>query len=165
VSLLSWLCPLKLSLLHLDVSTIVPVLFLYSRLHAKYNDKDDDGGDDSDGWSDLDQNDDSDLDASDSDDNDSDDDSDEDEEAALQAELAKIRAEREAEKAMVDAEVSMAYRHEYFLTASALSNNILSVISFVGGRSGGSQDGGSCIDWQSLVGFRSGIWQAQETLE
>lgn len=75
------------------------------RLHAKYNDKDDDGGgDDDDGWSDLDQDDDSDLESSDSDDDDSDD---EDEEALLQAELAKIRAEREAEKLKADAEVSL----------------------------------------------------------
>jgi hypothetical protein len=76
-------------------------------VHAKYNDKDDDGGGDSDGWSDLDRSDESDLDASDSEVDDSDDDSGEDEEAALQAELAKIRAEREAEKAKAEAEVSL----------------------------------------------------------
>jgi len=81
-------------------------------LRAKYDDADDDCGDGDGGdgvWSDVedvvDQG--SDLDASDSDDDsgDSDDEDSEDEEAALQAELAKIRKERENVKAKVDAEV------------------------------------------------------------
>lgn len=65
-------------------------------IQSKYDDADASSGSDDDGWSDA-ENDD--LDASSSDEDDSDDDSDdEDEEAALQAELAKIRAEREAAK-------------------------------------------------------------------
>jgi protein CWC15 len=93
------------------------------KLKAKYDDKDDDGGgDDSDGWSDLDKDDDSDLDASDSDDDVSDDDS-EDEEAALQAELAKIRAEREAEKLKADAEAAKV--EEAKLEEAALIGNPL----------------------------------------
>jgi protein CWC15 len=81
------------------------------RVRAKYDDADDDDGGVSDdgGWSDLDNDgkaaladsDDSDLDDSDDDDSD-----DEDEEAALQAELAKIRSEREVTKAKEQAEVS-----------------------------------------------------------
>mmetsp|Transcript_12273 Transcript_12273/g.17731 ORF Transcript_12273/g.17731 Transcript_12273/m.17731 type:complete len:261 (+) Transcript_12273:32-814(+) len=84
------------------------------RIRKKYDDADDgDGGDDGGGeWSDLDDNsgagaeDESDLDESDSDLESSDDEDDEDEEAALQAELAKIRAEREAVKAKEDAEAA-----------------------------------------------------------
>jgi protein CWC15 len=78
-------------------------------LRDKYDDKDDDDrGEDQDGWSDVDRDnneDDSDLDASDSDDDDSDGD-DDDDEAALQAELAKIRAERELAKQKKEAEAA-----------------------------------------------------------
>ena len=84
------------------------------QLQSQYDDKDKDidEGKKSDGWSDVDDvgfvEQESDLDASDSeesdeDDSDDDDDDSEDEEAALQAELAKIRAEREAAKAKADA--------------------------------------------------------------
>lgn len=86
------------------------------QLKSKYDDEDaddgDGGGNDSDGWSDvdrgnLDADDDSDLDASDSDEDDDDSDSDdEDEEAALQAELTKIRAEREASKDKAESEAA-----------------------------------------------------------
>eukprot|EP00547_Thalassionema_nitzschioides_P017905 CAMPEP_0194242526 /NCGR_PEP_ID=MMETSP0158-20130606/8031_1 /TAXON_ID=33649 /ORGANISM="Thalassionema nitzschioides, Strain L26-B" /LENGTH=243 /DNA_ID=CAMNT_0038977633 /DNA_START=13 /DNA_END=744 /DNA_ORIENTATION=- len=63
------------------------------RIRSKYNDGDEKGNsEEDDGWSDLDD-DDSDLDESETDSDDDDDD-----EAALQAELAKIRAEREAAK-------------------------------------------------------------------
>jgi len=71
------------------------------KLKEKYDDSDvDDGGGDSDSSSDLDV--DSDLDA----DSDSDEEEDEDEEAALQAELAKIRAEREEAKRKVEEEAA-----------------------------------------------------------
>ena len=86
------------------------------QLKSKYDDEDadaddDDGGKDSDGWSDVDKDnlngsDDSDLDASDSDEDDDSDSDDEDEEAALQAELAKIRAERESAKHKLEAEAA-----------------------------------------------------------
>ena len=87
------------------------------KIRAKYDDEDDDGDSGRGGWSDLDddgggginlldrESDESDLDASEDDDGDLDSD-DEDEEAALQAELAKIRAERAAAKAREEAEVS-----------------------------------------------------------
>ena len=84
------------------------------QLKSKYDDEDadvDEGGNESDGWSDVDRDnlngsDASDLDASDSDEDDDSDSDDEDEEAALQAELAKIRAEREAAKHKVEAEAA-----------------------------------------------------------
>lgn len=70
------------------------------KIKKKYDDSDvDDGGGSSD--SDLDANDDSDLDDSDSDDDE------EDEEAALQAELAKIRAEREESKRKQEEKAAM----------------------------------------------------------
>lgn len=80
-------------------------------LKKKYDDEDadeDGGGNDSEGWSDVDPDnaDDSDLDASDSEEEDDSDSDDEDEEAALQAELAKIRAEREAARAKADEEAA-----------------------------------------------------------
>lgn len=68
-------------------------------IRKKYDDEDAGGGEDDSGggWSDVDEDDD--LDASDSEDGgSSDDDDDDDDEAALQAELAKIRAERDAKK-------------------------------------------------------------------
>jgi len=102
------------------------------KIRSKYDDEDEDGDDDSGGrWSDLDDDhaknlnsDESDLDASDLD---SDDDSDdEDEEAALQAELAKIKAERAAFKAREDAEAEaeeQAQLEEAALTGNPLLNS------------------------------------------
>lgn len=96
-------------------------------LKKKYDDEDDDrGGDDSDGWSDVDRDDgddDSDLDASDSD-SDDDSDDDDDDEAALQAELAKIRAEREAAKAKAEAEAA-AEEEEKMGEAAMIGNPLL----------------------------------------
>ncbi|VEU41098.1 unnamed protein product [Pseudo-nitzschia multistriata] len=94
-------------------------------IQAKYNDADalssDDDSGDGDGWSEADNDD---LDASSSDEDDSDDDSDdEDEEAALYAELAKIRAEREAAKQKEEAEE--AARNEEKLEEAALLGNPL----------------------------------------
>ena len=99
------------------------------QIRAKYDDEDDVGDDDEGGggrWNDMDDNNntetDSDLDASDEDDIDSDD---EDEEAALQAELAKIRAERAAAKEKEDAEAAaeeQAQMEEAALTGNPLLN-------------------------------------------
>jgi protein CWC15 len=102
-------------------------------IRARYDDDDEDDGGKGGGWSDLDdglggegqQSDQSDLDASDDDDSDLDSD-DEDEEAALQAELAKIRAERAAAKAREDAEaaeVEQAQMEEAALTGNPLLNS------------------------------------------
>eukprot|EP00584_Thalassiosira_punctigera_P000648 CAMPEP_0172529214 /NCGR_PEP_ID=MMETSP1067-20121228/3355_1 /TAXON_ID=265564 ORGANISM="Thalassiosira punctigera, Strain Tpunct2005C2" /NCGR_SAMPLE_ID=MMETSP1067 /ASSEMBLY_ACC=CAM_ASM_000444 /LENGTH=268 /DNA_ID=CAMNT_0013313229 /DNA_START=33 /DNA_END=839 /DNA_ORIENTATION=- len=101
------------------------------KIRAKYDDEDDGGDDDGGGrWSDLDddradnlKSDESDLDASDDSDLDSDD---EDEEAALQAELAKIRAERAAFKAKEEAEAAaeeQAQMEEAALTGNPLLNS------------------------------------------
>lgn len=148
-------------------SVLTSIVFLLSRLHSKYNDKDnDDGGDDSDGWSDLDRDDDSDLDASDSDDDDSDSD-DEDEEEALQAELAKIRAEREQAKAKVDAEVSSCLLC-YGLARMKVSSVCMlthPVCISTGSCSRGIQDGRGGFDWKSFVGRRSCFGQDETTLE
>mmetsp|Transcript_22040 Transcript_22040/g.47928 ORF Transcript_22040/g.47928 Transcript_22040/m.47928 type:complete len:269 (+) Transcript_22040:46-852(+) len=102
------------------------------KIRAKYDDEDDDGGDNGGGrWSDLDdqannlEGDDSDLDASSDEDSDLDSD-DEDEEAALQAELAKIRAERASVKAKDDAEEAaeeQAEMEEAALTGNPLLNS------------------------------------------
>ena len=103
------------------------------KIKSKYDDEDEGGDDDDDGggrWSDLDDsngdsNSDSDLDASDSDDSDLDSD-DEDEEAALQAELAKIRAERAAVKAREEEEAAkeeQAQMEEAALTGNPLLNS------------------------------------------
>lgn len=138
----------------------------FRRVHAKYNDKDDDGGGDDDGWSDLDQPDESDLDASDSEADDRDDDSDEDEEAALQAELAKIRAEREAEKRKAEAEVSFERCADTILRYAHNSILILLVRQNVGGCSRGSKDGRGCFDWKSFAGLGRGrFWHDEEALE
>lgn len=102
------------------------------KIRAKYDDEDEDGDDGGGGkWSDADDNqgnhlesDESDLDASSDDDSDLDSD-DEDEEAALQAELAKIRAERAAAKAKEDAEAAaeeQARMEEAALTGNPLLN-------------------------------------------
>jgi len=88
-------------------------LLFFDRVKSKYNDEDDDGASSDDGWNDIDTNeagglgpldddDESDLDTSSEEDSD-----DEDEEALLQAELAKIRAEREAAKKKAEEEVSI----------------------------------------------------------
>ncbi|KAL7549843.1 hypothetical protein ACHAWF_013103 [Thalassiosira exigua] len=102
------------------------------KIRAKYDDEDDDGDDGGGGkWSDLDDDgdnnlasDESDLDVSD-DDSDLDSD-DEDEEAALQAELAKIRAERAAAKAKEEVEAAaeeQAQMEEAALTGNPLLNS------------------------------------------
>lgn len=130
-----------------------------AEVRAKYDDADDDGDDrsngDGGGWSDLDGADDeSDLDASDSDEeSSSDDDSDdEDEEAALQAELAKIRAEREASKAKEDAEREGEERAK--LEEAALTGNPL-LSSSDGGVSGGGSSGKMKRRWNDDVVFRN----------
>ena len=91
--------------------------FYYS-IRSKYNDDDDEGGGEKEGegWSDLDEHD-SDLD--DSDDSDDDD----DDEAALEAELAKIRAEREAAKQKEQAQEDA--KEEVQLEEAALMGNPL----------------------------------------
>ncbi|KAL3944748.1 MAG: hypothetical protein SGBAC_001167 [Bacillariaceae sp.] len=91
-------------------------------IRQKYDDDDASGGGDDDsggGWSDVD--DDDDLDASDSDEDDSDD---EDDEAALQAELAKIRAERD-EKKRKEAEAEAAADDAKLEEAAVLGNPLL----------------------------------------
>jgi protein CWC15 len=96
-------------------------------IQAKYDDADassdeDDDGGGGDGWSD---NDDDDLDGSSDDDGDSgDDDDDDDDEAALQAELAKIRAEREAAKRKEE-EKKAAAEEEKMEEAALLGNPLL----------------------------------------
>merc|ERR1712127_822538 len=98
---------------------------------SKYDDGDasDDDDDEGGGWSEA-ENDD--LDASSSDEDDSDDDDDSDEEAALQAELAKIRAEREAVKRKKEEEE--AARNEVQLEEAALLGNpLLSTADISGG--------------------------------
>jgi protein CWC15 len=100
-------------------------------IQSKYDDadaSDDDADADGDGWSEA-ENDD--LDASSSDDNDSDDDDDsddEDEEAALQAELAKIRAERETVKRKKEKEEA-AQNEEQLEEAALLGNPLLAATS------------------------------------
>ena len=96
-------------------------------MKAKYDDSDiDDGGKDESEESDLDG-DDSDLDASDSSD-----DEDEDDEAALQAELAKIRAEREEakRKEQEEAEAEENARQE---EAAIVGNPLLNAATSSGG--------------------------------
>jgi protein CWC15 len=97
-------------------------------IQAKYDDGDasDDDDDSGGGWSDVDkQVDEDDLDAtSDEDDDEDDDDDDENEEAALQAELAKIRAEREAIKRKEEEEVA-AEEEEKMEEAALLGNPLL----------------------------------------
>lgn len=92
-------------------------------IRSKYDDDDADDDGDSGGSSDLDNdNDGDDLDAS-SDEDDSDD-SDDDDEAALQAELAKIRAEREASKRKQEEEES-AVEESKLEEAALLGNPLL----------------------------------------
>ncbi|KAG7363654.1 Cwf15/Cwc15 cell cycle control protein [Nitzschia inconspicua] len=93
----------------------------YDDADASSSDDDNDGGG-GDGWSD------DDLDASsdddDNNDDNSDDDDDEDDEAALQAELAKIRAEREAAKRKEE-EKKAAAEEEKMEEAALLGNPLL----------------------------------------
>ncbi len=107
-------------------------------ISKKYNDEDADDDDDDDnghddkasggGWSDLDNHADADGDSGDdldasSDEDDNEDSDDEDDEAALQAELAKIRAEREAVKQKIEEEE--AKKEESKLEEAALIGNPL----------------------------------------
>jgi protein CWC15 len=112
------------------------------KLKAKYDDSDlDDGGGDgssSESSSDLD-NDDSDLDESSDDD--------EDDEAALQAELAKIRAEREVSQRKAEA-VAAAQEEERQEEAALIGNPLLAV----GG--GGGASGTAKRRWNEDVVFR-----------
>ena len=124
-------------------------------LLAKYDDADDDRSDDgAGGWSDIDDGaggggtkvaakgggsdldaSDSDLDGSSDDDSSDDDDSDDsDDEAALQAELAKIRAEREAARAKEEEEVRA--EEEARMEEAALTGNPL--LNAAGGEGGGA---------------------------
>lgn len=97
-------------------------------IQSKYDDADASSASDSEGWSDA-ENDD--LDASSSDEDDSDD---EDEEAALQAELAKIRAEREAAKRKKEEEEA-AENEKQLEEATLMGNPLLaSAESNSGGR-------------------------------
>jgi len=103
-------------------------------IQSKYDDADassdsDDGGD---GWSDV-ENDDLDASSSDDDDSDDDDSDDEDEEAALQAELAKIRAEREAAKRKKEEEEA-AENEKQLEEAALLGNPLLASADNGGGR-------------------------------
>lgn len=105
-------------------------------IQSKYDDADASASDDDeggDGWSEAEKDD---LDASSSDEDDSDDDDsdDEDEEAALQAELAKIRAEREAVKRQKEEEE--AARDEEKLEEAALLGNPLLATENSSGSSG-----------------------------
>lgn len=102
-------------------------------IQTKYDDADASGSDeDGDGWSDA-ENDDLDASSGDEDDSD-DDDSDDDDEAALQEELAKIRAEREAVKQKKDEEEA-AENEKQLEEAALLGNPLLSTVdSNSGGR-------------------------------
>lgn len=94
-------------------------------IQSKYDDADASASDDDgDGWGEA-ENDDLDASSSDEDDSDNDDDSDdEDDEAALQAELAKIRAEREAVKRKKEEEEA-AQDEEKLEEAALLGNPLL----------------------------------------
>uniref|UniRef100_A0A7S4AM55 Cwf15/Cwc15 cell cycle control protein n=1 Tax=Pseudo-nitzschia australis TaxID=44445 RepID=A0A7S4AM55_9STRA len=117
-------------------------------IQSKYDDADasDDSDGDGDGWSEA-ENDDLDASSSDEDDSDDDDSDDEDEEAALQEELAKIRAEREAEKQKQEGEE--AARNEEKLEEAALLGNPL--------LAGGSDDTTGRLKrrWNEDVVFRN----------
>lgn len=141
-------------------------------LLAKYDDADDDRSDDGKGgWSDADDErpspsrgligsvrdgnmgstldaSDSDLDASDSDSNDDDSDSDSDEEVALQAELAKIRAEREAVRTKEAEEQQI--KDEANMEEAALMGNPL-----LASTEGGGADGRLKRRWNDDVVFRN----------
>lgn len=111
------------------------------KLKNMYDDADDDvqpdKGADNDAWDEVEDviNEESDLDASDSDsDDDSDDESDdEDEEDLLQAELAKIRAERDAAKSKAEAETA-AEEQNRMEEAALIGNPLLNVSNAVSGK-------------------------------
>jgi len=100
------------------------VCLVRSSIRAKYDDRDEGGGDNDDknGWSDKEVESDLDNDSSDDSDDESDDD---DEEAVLQAELAKIRAERAAAKLKEEAEEA-AQEEEKMEEAALMGNPLLS---------------------------------------
>jgi protein CWC15 len=124
-------------------------------IKAKYDDgdasDDDDSGGGGGGWSDVDkQVDEDDLDASTDDDDgddDDDDDDDENEEAALQAELAKIRAEREAIKRKEEEEEA-AEEEEKLEEAALMGNPLLAT-------GGDSSSGRLKRRWNEDVVFRN----------
>ena len=129
------------------------------KLKSMYDDADGDadeeekaGGDGDDGWSDVEDvlNEESDLDATDSNSDESDDESDEDEEDLLQAELAKIRAEREKAKAKVAAEE--AAEEQSRMEEAALIGNPLLNGSSTGGNAG---SGKLKRRWNDDVVFRN----------
>jgi len=147
------------------------------RLLAKYDDADDDKSDDGGGgWSDVDddhgnrvvagaKNGGSDLDASDSDldssdDSDDDDESDSDDsddEAALQAELAKIRAEREAARAKEEEE-ERAEEEARMEEAALTGNPLLNAADGAGGAAAAAAAAGSGRmkrRWNDDVVFRN----------
>mmetsp|Transcript_5663 Transcript_5663/g.8045 ORF Transcript_5663/g.8045 Transcript_5663/m.8045 type:complete len:268 (+) Transcript_5663:172-975(+) len=132
------------------------------KIREKYDDGDNDDqeeGNESDPWSDDEDNNngnnESDLDESDSDggsSSDDDSDDDEDDEEALQAELAKIRAEREAAKAKADARA--AAEEESQLEEAALMGNPL--LNSAGGGDGGLTASGKMKRrWNDDVVFRN----------
>jgi len=126
-----------------------------TKLKSMYDDADDDGGEENAGgdvWSDVEDvvNEESDLDASDSDsDEDSDEESDEDEEDLLQAELAKIRAEREKAKEKIAAEEA-AEEQSRMEEAALIGNPLLNA------SAGGSAGSGKLKRrWNDDVVFRN----------
>lgn len=102
-------------------------------IQSKYDDADASSAsdEDGDGWSEA-ENDDLDASSSDEDDSDDDDSDDEDDEAALQAELAKIRAEREAAKRKKEEEEA-AEDEKQLEEAALLGNPLLSTADSSGG--------------------------------
>mmetsp|Transcript_207 Transcript_207/g.478 ORF Transcript_207/g.478 Transcript_207/m.478 type:complete len:253 (-) Transcript_207:65-823(-) len=102
-------------------------------IQSKYDDADASSAsdEDGDGWSEA-ENDDLDASSSDEDDSDDDDSDDEDDEAALQAELAKIRAEREAAKRKKEEEEA-AEDEKQLEEAALLGNPLLSTADTSGG--------------------------------
>ena len=109
-------------------------------LRQKYDDDDADGGGggggadgEEDDWDDVRNDNDSDLDASSSEEEEDDDDDDDDDEAALQAELAKIRAEREAQKAKHEAEEA-AVEEAKLEEAALLGNPLLATAGATTGK-------------------------------
>jgi len=102
-------------------------------IKTKYDDADASSAsdEDGDGWSEA-ENDDLDASSSDEDDSDDDDSDDEDDEAALQAELAKIRAEREAVKRKKEEEEA-AKDEKQLEEAALLGNPLLSTADSSGG--------------------------------
>lgn len=114
---------------------LTPVFPPPLRIKAKY--KDDDDEEDDNAWSD-DEDDDDDLDGSETDNEDDSDD--DDDEAALQAELAKIRSEREKQQQQVD--------EEHDQEAALVGNPLLSSAAAAG-------DGRLKRRWNDDVVFRN----------